>query len=80
MEEIWLSLGDFTFNSDEMTKKWHVPDLTWSEGQSANQIELKVASNSSKNASGKFDFLELNKRLKKVKARQLRYSTTVLQS
>ena len=70
-DKIWLSLGHYTFNSGELTKKWHVPDLTWSEGLNANQIELKVASNSSVNASGKFDCLELNKRDEKGESKPI---------
>ena len=70
-DKIWLSLGHYTFNSGELTKMWHVPDLTWSEGQNANQIELKVASNSSVNASGKFDCLELNKRDEKGESKPI---------
>ena len=58
----WLSLGTATFNSRELTKMWQVPDLTWSEGQNSNQIELQVADGSSVNASGKFDYLKLDKR------------------
>jgi hypothetical protein len=58
----WLSLGNATFNSGELTKMWQVPDLTWSEGQNSNQIELQVANGSSINASGKFDYIKLDKR------------------
>jgi len=58
----WLSLGIATFNSGELTKMWQVPDLTWSEGQNSNQIELQVVNGSSINASGKFDYLKLDKR------------------
>jgi hypothetical protein len=61
-DKIWLSLGIATFNSGELTKMWHVPDLTWDEGENANKIELKIANKSSTNASGLFDYLELNKR------------------
>ena len=58
----WLSLGIATFNTGELTKTWQVPDLTWSEGQNSNQIELQVANGSSIDASGKFDYLKLDKR------------------
>ena len=58
----WLSLGTTTFNPSELTKMWKVPDLTWSEEINSNQIELQVASESSINASGTFDFLKLDKR------------------
>ena len=58
----WLSLGIAVFNSTEFTKTWHVPDLTWSEGQNTNLIQLEVVENGHMNASGKFDFLKLDKR------------------
>ena len=58
----WLSLGTATFNSNELSKVWRVPDLTWNEEQNSNQIELQVLSGSSVNASGKFDYLKLDKR------------------
>lgn len=58
----WLSLGIITFNPGELIKMWKVPDLTWSEEINSNQIELQVASESSINASGIFDYLKLDKR------------------
>lgn len=67
----WLPLGKATFSSNNSTKTWRVPDLTWSEELNSNQIELEAIGGSSLNASGKFDYLKLDRRDEKGESRPI---------
>ena len=62
-DETWLSLEKATFTSSSLTNTWMIPDLTWTEKENSNHIELTVVTaESSANAVGKYDFLKLDKR------------------
>jgi len=58
----WISLGTATFSPEQRTYTWHIPDLTWAEGQDNNYLQLVVVAGSTANASAFYDYLQLERR------------------